>query len=128
MWDPIPITYNGQRGDGPKSAFLQGDMKLILGPPGCPDSRLAPYTYGRNNRNTTVRNCQRLPDTSVLLYNVTADPTEEHNIAASHPQVVQSIKARMQEFIAQFPNPNYPDNDPNADPSKHNGAWTPWRP
>ena len=43
QWDPLAVSFNGVRGDGPKSAIRIGEMKLLLGPPGCPDAILAPY-------------------------------------------------------------------------------------
>jgi arylsulfatase A-like enzyme len=35
FWDPLPIAFNGNVGDAPKSAIRVDQYKLILGPPGC---------------------------------------------------------------------------------------------
>jgi arylsulfatase A-like enzyme len=44
--DPLPIEYpKGTYGDAPKSAIRIGEWKLIIGPPGCPSSRIPPYEY-----------------------------------------------------------------------------------
>ena len=44
--DPLAIEFpKGTLGDAPKSAIRVGDYKLILGPPGCPSSRIPPYQY-----------------------------------------------------------------------------------
>ena len=46
FWDPKPIDFDGDIGDAPKSAIRVGPYKLILGPPGCPSSKIPPYTTG----------------------------------------------------------------------------------
>ena len=40
------------------------------------------------------------------LYNLDVDPQESHNMAATHPELVQKIEAIMKE--AYVPNPDWP--------------------
>ena len=42
FWDPLPIAFNNEVGDAPKSAIRIGQYKLILGPPGCVSSGWIP--------------------------------------------------------------------------------------
>ena len=74
-----------------------------------------------------TKNCTRLPASSVLLFDVVADPSETTDLSASMPQVVRRLKARLELYNATVMAPFYPDNDPAADPKKHGGVWTPWR-
>ena len=42
------------------------------------------------------------------------------------PSKVAELRARLEELAKGMVAPQYPDNDPAADPAKHGGAWTPW--
>lgn len=44
FWDPLPIAFNGNVGDSPKSSIRVGQFKLILGPPGCVSRAELPFT------------------------------------------------------------------------------------
>ena len=62
-----------------------------------------------------------------LLFDIEADPLEEHDVATANPAVVQQLLARLQEFNAS----NIPqDNsamDPASSPRRFHNVWTPWR-
>ena len=42
------------------------------------------------------------------------------------PSKVAELRARLVELAKGMVVPQYPDNDPAADPALHLGAWTPW--
>ena len=220
QWDPRQAAYGGKLGDAPHSAIRVGKYKLMLGPPGCPDSRLPPFRAAlrpgsgpsaacqsrmdawcddRGNcpgpsppanftrwhahcgasasapfvarrerawrcvpaadtghpechcsRDAELRRvwcacdpagcsgppppppplqpaCKRLPETSVLLFDVELDPYEVKNVAPANPAVVERLRRRILAHAAEFPPIDYPDSDVAADPTRHNGTWTPWR-
>lgn len=126
--DPLAIVYKGEQGDSAKAALRVGPWKIIVGSAGCPDNWLQPYTVDSGSAVTTsVHNCTRAPAGYVQLYNVQTDAEERHEVANVNPTVVQRLLERLGELNASFPAPNYPDNDPEADPKLHGGAWAPWR-
>ena len=66
----------------------------------------------------------------VLLFNITADPTERNNVALAHPEVVARLQARMAWYAD--PANGYKAQQKNfphaaALPPLHNGTWAPWR-
>ena len=226
--DPRQAAWDGELGDAPHAALRVDNHKLIVGPPGCPDSILPPYRYsdvaaaapfqppsrqcqavldawcnvqvncpgpnsnatrwkqhcgdapqqfyarldqpapvewrcygasslvpdhghydgrgscycsrgselgemlakceGRRPPSPPSRGCTRYPGSSVMLFDVVADPSETHNIAADQPAIVAAMLKRLGELNATLPPLDYPNNDPRADPTLHGGAWTPWVP
>lgn len=119
--DNLALVYKGQRGDGPKAAIRKGKWKLMLGPPGCPNNVFRPEDVGKSKYD-----CVRLPDSSVLLFDLEADPGESKDVSAANPGVVAQLKARIAFYNETAVSAFYPDNDPEAAPSKHDGNWAPW--
>ena len=70
--------------------------------------------------------CSRRPGSSVLLFDVVADPSESHNLASQMPDMVASMLRRLGELNATLGPLQYPLNDPKANPTLHDGVWTPW--
>ena len=70
--------------------------------------------------------CIRDGANSTRLYNVAQDPGELRELSASMPSKVAELRARLVELAKGMVVPQYPDNDPAADPALHLGAWTPW--
>jgi hypothetical protein len=54
------------------------------------------------------------------------DPGELQELSATMPAMVAQMRGRLQELAQGMAPPQYPDNDPAADPALHLGAWTPW--
>jgi hypothetical protein len=44
-----------------------------------------------------------------LLFNLTGDPGEKHNVAPQHPEKTRQLAAEMDKWLAETPNrlPNY---------------------
>ena len=40
-----------------------------------------------------------------MLFDLQADPAEQHNVAAEHPEVVARLKGLYDEMAAQVPRP-----------------------
>ena len=72
-------------------------------------------------------NCVRDLGNSTRLYNVEIDPGEEHDLSSSMPAKVTELAQRIAQLASEMPPPHYPDNDPAANPTLHDGAWTPWQ-
>ena len=89
-----------------------------------------PYTHTLPNATTQGP----MPDSGLLqggiwLFNLTADPNERLNIAASNPAVVQKMRARLAELADpengyKTPQTNIPS--PLSLPVLHNGTWAPF--
>lgn len=64
--------------------------------------------------------------TQYCLYDISQDPTECYNIAQNHTNVVEDLKALLDDYRKHLmPNParNY---DPRSDPKYWNDYWSPW--
>ena len=66
--------------------------------------------------------------TSPCLTAFQADPTESHNLAAAHPDVVSELTALIKQFNASAADSRgvCAPAAPEQAPAKHNGTCTPW--
>ena len=127
-------------------ALRVGEMKLLWHPAGtdCSVSHSLwypppglPWDYA----NFTVR-CPKPPvapepctKKQPCLYNITADPCEQLNLAPRMPAVVDKLAARLAEYreTAVLSWKNFDQYDPRSDPSRfgplgeYRGVVTPWR-
>ncbi len=69
-------------------AIRQGRWKLIL----CPGS--GGWSYPRPGRDDT----SKLP--LVQLYDLSSDPSEQHNVEHEHPQVVERLTRLLEKYVA----------------------------
>lgn len=69
-------------------------------------------------------NC--VPEKSPCLFHIPSDPCEFNNVAAQHPDMVQQLLKRLDEYRATMVPPNNKPVDPNGNPFKHGGVWQPW--
>mmetsp|Transcript_21655 Transcript_21655/g.64015 ORF Transcript_21655/g.64015 Transcript_21655/m.64015 type:complete len:285 (+) Transcript_21655:154-1008(+) len=77
------------------------------------------------------------PDDAVLvggvpvrLYDLSADPAEEKNIAAAHPAVVANLTARLEWYAEEKHGYRPPQINlalPEGNPARHNWTWAPYR-
>lgn len=84
---------------GPNHAVRVGDWKLIVAnksdkPTERPDDLSGPMTEGVRTEGSPLGQW-------VLLYNLKADPSEKHDVAAAHPKIVAHLQARFAEWNRQ---------------------------
>jgi arylsulfatase A-like enzyme len=108
-----------------RAAIRSGDMKLLLGPVGENDWFIPAGWTPPSSQHPPVPGPE--PNASFVgLFNITEDPREFNNLAASMPDMVKQLRARLDAYNATAVPCRYPDDDPNSDPSKLGGAWGPW--
>ncbi|XP_062508548.1 arylsulfatase B-like isoform X2 [Corticium candelabrum] len=116
-----PFVRNG----GGHAAIRRGNYKLVLGDPGPPDIWSTPVNasvlYIGHPLATTW-------NTTVQLFDVVNDIREEKDISADNQAVVKDLLDRLHAYNDTVVSPifEYGGSDPQADPKKHGGAWTPW--
>lgn len=131
----------GRDGDAPPTIPAL-NVTAATSPPFCPTGWVMP-PGGAGGAESGIRpppgepSCTTtpclLPPTSPLLtggtwlFDVVSDMMEEHDLAATLPDVVAELQARLQAINAtNIPQDSSP-HDPASDPSKFGGVWTPWR-
>ena len=63
----------------------------------------------------------------VVLYNITADPEERHDLSNELPDVLKEMKDRMNYYLNTTVPAVYKPADPNAlKEARKNGIWGPW--
>ena len=89
--------------------------------PGPWKENLSPEGYCSNPSHM-----KRNKDKNIWLFNITADPTEHHDLSDSHPEIVKQLLDRL-DFYNSTALPQYVrQNDPRSYPELHGGAWVPW--
>ncbi|XP_077989285.1 arylsulfatase B-like [Glandiceps talaboti] len=69
-------------------------------------------------------NCK--PIEKPCLFDISKDPCEFNNLADTYPDILKQLLSVLDKYIATAVEPMFPNNDPAADPIKHNGAWVSW--
>nr|XP_045581862.1 arylsulfatase I-like [Procambarus clarkii] len=64
-------------------------------------------------------------DMSSFLYNIWADPNEEHNLLEVEWQVALELEALLLAELPSLLPVDVPDADPDSDPVNYGGVWTP---
>lgn len=105
------------------SALIKGDMKIIVGKVGVEAGYWtsdASYQHIPSPENATIK-----------LFNLTADPNEQHNIATDFPDITSSMVDRLENFYGNILHGYRPPQlnimNPDSLPTFHNGTWAPWR-
>jgi len=62
----------------------------------------------------------------INLFDLSEDPREEINVYDSNPEIVSMLLARLEYYRSVALTPDFPPDDPLANPDLHNGTWTPW--
>lgn len=97
------------------------DSVYVQFPFNIPATGNLPSTYVRTGNWVLIRTYFQNPDGSdkYELYNLISDPSEIHDVAADHPNIVASLRAQMDGFLkdtkAVLPLPN-PKFNPSAKP------------
>ncbi|XP_067658130.1 arylsulfatase B-like [Haliotis asinina] len=100
-----------------------GDYKLIMGYPGGPDGWHRPMN--RTEKDVYEEAVYFKGDSPAQLYNIREDPTEHHDLAAQMPDIVDKLRARIEDYRKQMVPALYPPNDPASNPKNFGNAWSP---
>ncbi|XP_030845455.1 arylsulfatase I isoform X2 [Strongylocentrotus purpuratus] len=65
-------------------------------------------------------------DRKPCLYNIRDDPCEYNNIADWNQDIVEAMKARLQEYRRSAVEPRNQPLDPQSNPKLHGNVWEPW--
>ena len=60
------------------------------------------------------------------LFDIEADSTETFDLSGQHPELVEQLRARLDNFVNLSVPQDRGSTDPNSDPSRFGGVWTPW--
>eukprot|EP01060_Flectonema_neradi_P007077 TRINITY_DN148_c0_g1_i1.p1 TRINITY_DN148_c0_g1~~TRINITY_DN148_c0_g1_i1.p1 ORF type:complete len:493 (+),score=88.02 TRINITY_DN148_c0_g1_i1:78-1556(+) len=115
---PVNIVYSGLN----YTSIINNDMKLIVG-----------KVQGAYDGYWTVSPYKEIPapfdpHNTTRLFNLSADPNEYHNIAESHPEIVEFLKQRIESYVKgkRYSEPTENTFHPLAVPELHNGTWAPF--
>ena len=65
-------------------------------------------------------------DKNIWLFDIVDDPHEYNDISNSRPDVVADLLTRLAYYNSTAVPVFFKGDDPNADPAKHGGYWSPW--
>eukprot|EP01062_Namystynia_karyoxenos_P013162 TRINITY_DN14742_c0_g1_i2.p1 TRINITY_DN14742_c0_g1~~TRINITY_DN14742_c0_g1_i2.p1 ORF type:complete len:353 (+),score=63.92 TRINITY_DN14742_c0_g1_i2:625-1683(+) len=137
----IPLCINGTWGDGtttwPVSALISGDMKVMSGQYNI--SMHQGPDFPNASKCCEIECWRKLPtlycgtfEHPTCLYNITADPGEERNLADALPDLLVELAARMHELSKDG---YYPDRSESQETkmratahTKYHGFKGPWLP
>ena len=112
-----------------QAAIRSGDWKLITGQPNCSLQGTEAEGYDCPDGWVHLDGSIELPPYTpslTWLFNVTADPNERNNVAHMYPEVVKSLKDRIEYYNATHIEQLSPPVDPKSNPRNYKGVWTPW--
>jgi len=108
------------------AAIRDGDMKLLMQVPNATwyqvpeEGGIAPDMDEIWDQKTNI--------VELALFNVTADPTERHDLSRSHPDIVRRLRKRIREHEKTAVPPGIVPEDIMAlVAALKNNAWVPWR-
>jgi len=121
----VEIPHNIGTNGTANTALRYGDLKLIVKPA----LRYDGY-YAYDNVTVHWTPPPKGGKDKHQLYNVSADPTEQHDLAAQMPEAVAALLDRVQAYV----NGSRGDYSNGADysthkegfPDQHGGVWAPW--
>jgi arylsulfatase A-like enzyme len=127
-------NWTGDQHATPYYSVRTQRFKLILGDPGQPGILNAWFCTGppcppTHNKAANASAAPLYNASSVLLFDLLADPYEALNVAAQHTAEVWQLRRLIEQYVsgaASSVQQGLPD-DPLAQPSLHNGTVSPWR-
>ncbi|XP_046553551.1 arylsulfatase I-like [Haliotis rubra] len=102
------------------AALRWGDMKLIVGNPGRYSGW---YPPPESDLDVPLIDDSRLP--SVMLFNISTDPTEHHDISKDNPTLVNSLLQMLALKNGTRVPAMDPPSDPRSNPANFKDAWSP---
>ena len=140
-YDPCTPAF-GEGCEGVEWAYRLGDMKLLQGVVAeqvypVPTSAGPVTIRGLHHESVGAVwwDAGHYSDTDVYLFNVTADPSESNNLIDSYPQLVKTIRAKVDAIVNgsdYLPPCNIPDGACYGDDATAqavldaHGGWYPW--
>ncbi|XP_012938399.2 arylsulfatase B-like [Aplysia californica] len=116
----VPL-YNDTFDTSVRAAVRVGDMKLITGDPG--KGKWIPPPGQKPERDPDGHNS----DKNVWLFNITADPTEHHDLSGQMPETVRTLLGYLERFNETAVPAHFPHFDMMSNPAKNGGIWGPWK-
>jgi len=113
----IFYPYWDLSGGPPLAAIRVGDWKYIHRTVGYAGWEEAPET-GHNKTEGDPNE-----DISNVLYNIATDPEEKENLYDTETEVVDDLRARLDQYIAALPEGSYPPKDEAGKPENFGGIW-----
>lgn len=105
-------------------AFRQGDMKLLMSVGN--SSWYKPPELGGTSDD--MRGEKAKDTLKVVLFNITADPTEHEDLSGKLPDVVKKMQERVKEYMKGVVPALFGPLDPRAAvKALYEGVWTPWQ-
>ncbi|XP_067658128.1 arylsulfatase B-like [Haliotis asinina] len=105
------------------AAIRVGDYKLILGYPGTPDGWHQPMNKTQDYIYDSFIYFKG--DNPARLFNVRSDPTERYDVAPVKPEIVDQLRARIEDYRKQMVPALYPPPDPASHPTNFGNVWSP---
>lgn len=124
-YDPYAPHGNSDDGCCGYAGLRQGEWKLLVDPGG-PDGWYQPGNVSQQESQSLRDERWSSKNRIVYLFNPVTDPTEHQDVAKANPEVVRKLMDRLNEYIKQAVPEGSQKTDPESDPAKHGGAWTPW--
>ncbi|XP_012941568.1 arylsulfatase B [Aplysia californica] len=118
----VPL-YNDTFDTTVRAAVRVGHMKLITGNPS--NGSWVPPP-GESQALKFVSDRRTSPGKNVWLFNITADPTEHHDLSDQMPDMVRTLLGYLQRFNETAVPVRYPPYDPRSNPALRGGVWGPW--
>ncbi|XP_050416113.1 arylsulfatase B [Patella vulgata] len=110
------------------AAIRMGDYKLVEGYPGLypgwykPETELPPLTQ----EQSAAMASENYNAYTYQLFNIKDDPTEHNDVSQKYPDIVEKLKARLDDYRKESVKPNYPFlPDTKSDPTNFNNVWSP---
>jgi len=106
-----------QIGRPPIAAIRVGDWKYI--------HRTVGYAGWEEAPETGTNKTQGGPSENIMsvLFNIANDPEEKENLYDIETEVVDNLKARLEEYIAELPEGFYPPKNEEGKPENFGGIW-----
>lgn len=104
------------------AAIRVGDWKLIQGSAGNRNGWYPPPQL--SNFVMESKDFLAWPE-NYSLFNINEDPLEMQDVASLYPDLLASLKTRLEEWKATLVPANFPPDEPLADPENYGGVWSP---